>query len=399
MSRLLMIGAGWEQEALLREAKNKGHFVVATHPSLDNSCLQLADRYFIRDARDIDYHSRLASNYKIDGILTDNCDYSYYTACLLNEKFGFKKKVLRSAILSNNKLQQRLTCSLKAIQQPKYFSVKTIDDLSAATSKLGFPIILKPIDNRGTFGITIIRKEQDLESAFYEAIANSMSRELICEEFIEGNLITVDGFCFKNGHKALAVASRKFAEGSKPITKEIVYPALLTDKVISKLMSNHEKVVEALNYTEGHTHGEYIISVSGEVFLVECTNRGGGVYTSSTIVPYVSTLNLNAILINQVLNTDNYSHQLGTEYKMTNSVILSFIDFEPEKVIKRINLKELLDLEFVLKFRTIYGKNQMVESIENCASRHSMLVITGENTTAAKKNLAYFKSTIKIEYY
>jgi len=399
MSRILIIGAGWEQEELIKEAKKQGHFIVATHPIMDNTCLSLADKYFIKDSRDISFHLKIAKAYDVDGVLTDNCDYSYFTACIINEKLGLKDNILQSAIYSNNKLAQRNACKLNNIRQPDFYIVQTISDLLEASEKLSFPVILKPIDNRGTFGITIINQISELENAFYDAISNSISRVLICEKFIEGTLITVDGFCFKDGHKSLTVASRKFEKGSKPITKEIIYPALLKEEQIIMLKNNHEKVVEALNYKLGHTHGEYIYSNNGEIFLVECTNRGGGVYTSSSIVPFLSGINLNLLLINQALNKDEYLYGNGNKTLLEKSVILTFLDFSPGKVIKSINYDELIELNYVLKFRTIYKKNEMVESIDNCASRHSMLVVVGQNFQETTKNLDDFKNKIKIKYH
>jgi len=75
------------------------------------------------------------------------------------------------------------------------------------------------------------------------------------------------------------------------------------------------------------------------------------------------------------------------------------LDFEVGKVIKNINVKEMQELPFVLRYRTIYRENDMVESIENCASRHSMLVITGDTTNDVFRNLKTFKEKLKIEYY
>ena len=41
----------------------------------------------------------------------------------------------------------------------------------------------------------------------------------------------------------------------------------------------------------------------------------------------------------------------------------------------------------------------MVESIDNCASRHSMLVVVGQNSQETTKNLDDFKNKIKIKYH
>ena len=135
-----------------------------------------------------------------------------------------------------------------------------------------------------------------------------------------------------------------------------------------------------------------------KIYLVECTNRGGGVYTSSTIVPLLTEINLNKILIEQSLGIDKYTVS-NDDFLTKNSAILSFLNLEPGKVIKSINLEELKLLPYVVELRSLYNEKDLVESIENCASRHIMLVIKGDNLQESKDNLEDFKNKLKVEYY
>lgn len=387
IKRLLFIGAGWEQEELIKTAKRMGYEVIATHPHLDETVVPLADRYFVRESDDIESHIKLAQTFEVDGIVTDNCDYSLYTATFVAEKLGLPSVGLASAVCAMTKHRQRRRCdSASFVNQPEYYTFKTILKYKNIVDSFKFPFIVKPDDSRGTFGVTIVRDESQINEAFFHALSNSPSRTGIIEEFIEGTLFTVDGFCFDNSHKCLGIASRKFVEGPHPVTKEIVYPAEVPDETINKLKMAHRSVVKSLNYSKGHTHGEYIVNKEGQVYLVECTNRGGGVYTSSTIAPEVSGNDLNEALIKQMTGQD----AMGEESE-NNPVVLSFLDFEVGKTIKSI---EVEDLPYVLKFRSIYGEKDMVESIDNCASRHMMLVIKG-----GVEELDDFKSKLKITYY
>jgi biotin carboxylase len=397
--KILVIGSGWEQYELIRNIKDLGHSIIATHPNLKADGFRLADATYVKDSRDIKAHINIAETHKIDAVVTDNCDFSFYTASILAAKLKLPFADIQSAIYSNDKFAQREQCKLHSVAQPDFRKVRTLDELFIAADQIGYPVILKPVDSRGTFGVTVIQNKTELESAFYDAIDNSHSRVLICEKFIYGTLVTVDGFCFRNGHKSLAVASRKFEKGSKPVTKEIIYPAQFSPAINQKLMANHEKVVKALGYNYGHSHGEYLLTDKEEIYLVECANRGGGVYTSSVIVPLLTEINLNEILLNQSLGTDSFEAQgSGTEF-MKKSVILTFLDFEVDKVISSINTKEVQTLPYTVRFRTIYSENDMVESVQNCASRHSMLVIKGKDAAETIKNLEKFKENLTIQYH
>lgn len=399
MSKLLVIGAGWEQYALIEEAKKQGHYIIATHPAMNTDGFSLADRFYVKDSRDITSHLEIARTYEIDAIITDNCDFSLYTASVISKTLGLPFNSIKSALGSNDKLAQRKACSLHNIVQPEFYEVKTYEELTTAAKKLQYPLILKPVDSRGTFGVSKIESAEGLESAFVDALANSLSRTLICEKFINGTLVTVDGFVFKNGHRSLAVASRTFEDGIKPVTKEIIYPARFTTEINSKLMENHQAVVKALGYDQGHTHGEYIITDENKIFLVECTNRGGGVYTSSTIVPFLTRINLNEILINQSLGIDTYHIEGEGPELMKNSVILAFLDFSVGKVVESINTDEVRAMPTTLQFRSIYGPDDMIESIENCASRHSAVVVQGTDVQNSIKNFEEMKNKLNVSYY
>ena len=397
--KILIIGAGWEQTSLIKTAKNQGHFIIATHPDIKAEGFKFVDQYYVKDPMDIKSHILIAETHDIDAILTDNCDYSLYTASIVANKLKLPCVSIESAIFSINKLYQRERIKNINVKQPNFIKIKTFEELLEAVPLISFPSILKPVDSRGTFGITIIKKIDMLEEAFYHAINNSPSRTLIYEQFINGTLITVDGFCFKNGHQSLAVASRKFEDGSIPITKEIVYPSKFEENINKALLINHNKVVKALNYTCGHTHGEYILTKNNDIYLVECTNRGGGVYTSSVILPLITQYPINECLINQATGEDAFKPLDRGIESMTCSVILTFLDYEIGRVIEEINIKEVSKLPYVVRFKSKYQVNEMVETIENGAGRHSMLVIKGSSVLDATNNLKEFKRKLIIKYY
>lgn len=397
--KILVIGAGWEQFELFKEIKAQGYSIVATHPQSSAESFALADSVYVKDSRDVRAHIRIAETHKIDAVVTDNCDYSLYTASVVASKLGLPFTSVKSALYSNDKYAQRKACVSSGVLQPEFYCVRTPEESLSAAERIGYPVVIKPVDSRGTFGVTVVYDKDDLAEAYYDAICHSPSLTLICEKYIDGELVTVDGFCFSNGHQSLTVASREFAQGKKPVTKSVSYPSRHDDEMQTRLLDSHQRVVKALDYDFGHTHGEYFVTKNKEIYLVECANRGAGVFTSSTINPLITEINLNEILVSQSLGCDNFQIDHGKKTYMNKAAMLSFIDFDVGKVVKSINLSEISDLPFVKQFRTIYSEKQMVESIENCASRHAMLVIAGANATELSTNLRTVHETLRVEYY
>jgi biotin carboxylase len=397
--RILVIGAGWEQKALFEKIKEQGHNIIATNPNAQADSFELADITYVKESRDLRAHLTLAVTHNIDAVITDNCDYSLYTASIVASKLGLPFTTVKSALFSNDKFSQREACAKLGVLQPEFYKVRTPQDAIDAAEKIGFPVVIKPVDSRGTFGVTIVHDVKELVDAYFDAASFSPSLTLICERFIEGELVTVDGFCFSNGHQSLTVASREFAEGKKPVTKRVSYPSRHDDELKTRLLKNHQVVVETLGYDFGHTHGEYFITKNNEIYLVECANRGAGVYTSSTINPLITGIDLNEVFLNQVLGSDYYQIDHDKKNYMYKAAMLSFLDFEVGKVVKSINVDEVKNLPFVQRFRSIYSEKQMVEPIENCASRHAMLVVSGSDMNELLHNFDILKSTINVEYY
>ena len=67
------------------------------------------------------------------------------------------------------------------------FGIKKIPDYDPKSEDIDFPVIVKPVDNGGSFGIRICNTYQELSKAVEYAREYSLSGNVICEKFIEGD--------------------------------------------------------------------------------------------------------------------------------------------------------------------------------------------------------------------
>lgn len=68
-----------------------------------------------------------------------------------------------------------------------HFGIKKIPDYDPMSKDIDFPVIVKPVDNGGSFGIRICNTYQELSEAVEYAREYSLSGNVICEKFIEGD--------------------------------------------------------------------------------------------------------------------------------------------------------------------------------------------------------------------
>lgn len=397
MQKIMIINSGIEQIDLIKTAKNMGLYIIATDAAPDAPGFLMADETFVVEPRNPVELLSIARKSKIDAVISDQCDYSFYAQAYSADILSLPGPGMRAAQYSTNKKWMRQACKLAGIKQPQFIPCKTLEEVKDAVLRIGFPCIVKPVDNRGNFGVNKVEEIGQVEEAFYEAIGNSHSRECLVEEFIVGTMITVDGFAFGDcGHRSLQVASKIMLGGRKRVAMEIDYPAEVSEDMQHRLMENHHRVALALGVRSGCTHGEYMLTDRGEIYLIECANRGGGCYTSSRIAPAVSGYDLSEMLILQALgNSLTPRSDVGN---MKAAAVLRFFELPAGRILKIENEDLLRNYEDVLAFYLDVGPGDVVQAITNDANRHGFVISKGASLQLARQISWEIESKLVIQY-
>lgn len=66
------------------------------------------------------------------------------------------------------------------------YGMPVIPGFRLEDNNIPFPVIVKPVDNGGSFGITICHNYKELEESLAYALRNSTVGEYLCEQFLEG---------------------------------------------------------------------------------------------------------------------------------------------------------------------------------------------------------------------
>ena len=96
--------------------------------------------------------------------------------------------ILSSAVAMNKLLSKRIFID-NGISVPKYKVITTKNDLNQARNDLGFPLILKPVSEGSSLGMTRVSSSIELDKAF--DYAKSFNDTVLAEECILGEEITV----------------------------------------------------------------------------------------------------------------------------------------------------------------------------------------------------------------
>lgn len=393
--KVIIISLGWEQEPMIDKIGALDWDIYGVHYNQDYYKGVEYKDMLVTDIRNIDQLLAYADKIQPDAVISDQCDYSHFAQAVIAQKFNLPGPSVMDAQISANKYLQRQTAAVNNVKVPRFAMVATIEEINNFADEVGLPIIIKPVDNRGSFGVHKISSKQEIEQHFYDTLANSHSRLMIAEQFIEGTEITIDGYYFRgNGPKSLALAKKGKVDGKRQVSVDIKYPGEIDPTVYPQALANNEFVAKQLGYGFGMLHAEYMVTEQGEVYLVEMANRGGGVYTSEIIAPSVSGIDILSAYVNDCL---------GIEYNMPsleqiaqNNVILKFFSFEPGHIQAIEGIDELDNEPNLLKFRLAVAAGDVISPITTDANRHGFVIVKSDGDV--REEAARLINKIKIVY-
>lgn len=128
-------------------------------------------------------------------------------AAMLREEYGIPGKKNEENALGRNKLVMKRKVAAAGLKTPRFMPVTSSDTgrALAFASRVGYPLILKPVDGQSSNGV---RKVLD-ERALREAIAELPADECWdLEAFVSGALMHVDGLVDETGCVTFVVPSR-----------------------------------------------------------------------------------------------------------------------------------------------------------------------------------------------
>jgi biotin carboxylase len=298
--RLMVVAGGPWQVPLIRKAKALGLFVINSNLFPDSPGFRYADVGLVADVFDREKNLAIARQYQPDGIVTDQTDISVPTVAYLCEELGLPGIGLTTAELFTNKYQMRQFLRMRGYPTPEYGLCQSVGDAAGLAAKFGYPIVLKPPANQGSRGVFVVSNDSELQSRYAESLRSSRDGQVLAEQFLPGPELTVEGFKTTSRHYSLAVSRKKRFAHNPMLASEVIYSPAAADMDFEALRLQHNAMVEEMGLGFGITHAEYIFS-AGRFVLVEVAARGGGNNISSVIVPAVSGIEVNELLIRMSL--------------------------------------------------------------------------------------------------
>ena len=321
--RVFMLGAGFMQGVAIRAARALGCTVVAADGNPSAVCAAEADEFVCIDLKDtarlIDYARYLQQNGGLDAVFTAATDFSAAVAAIA-AACGLRGHTLEAALNATDKVRMR-ECFRKADVPSPAFIELTAADLAAPANTLEqrigelagrFPLVVKPVDNMGARGCSLVKNLSELRKAAATALQYSRSGRAIVEEYIEGSEFSIEGLIFGGRLYITALADRHIFFPPYFIEMGHTIPSDCTQDTADEVISVFERGVHALGLTDGAVKGDILVR-NGKAFVGEIAARLSGGYMSGWTVPYSCGLDITAAALTLALGGSPRLHTCGKD--------------------------------------------------------------------------------------
>ena len=390
MKKILIIGAGFLQDFVIKKAKNMGYKVLAVDGNPAAIGFKNADDYRIIDITDEEKCLKYALEEKIDGVLTAATDYGVLTAAYIAEKMKLPGLTYSVAKLIKNKyLVRKCLYENKVDDMEQSYEVFSDTDLLELSLKVKYPVMVKPCDGSGSRGASRVDCAKDLSKACLNAIRESKSQKAEIESFINGKEYGAESLVVNGEITVLAIMKKWMT--TPPYYAELGHaiPSELPKSIEEKAIDCVKKAIKVLGITSGSVNMDMIITGTGKVHIIDVGARMGGNMIGPCIIPYGTGINyIENMLKNAV------GDKVQWNFTSHEAVVTKLLAFKGGIVQKIPNFFELANRYNVEIYHHLYVGQKINEyhtNLDGCG----YIISRGENVEIAEQQA--FKVLNEIE--
>ena len=295
---ILILGAGFLQKPAIEAAKNIGCRAVVVDANEGAVCVGLSDRFERIDLKDkegiYEFAKKLQKEGGLAAIFTAGTDFSA-SVSYAGEKLGLACHSYEAACNASGKVRMRQKFSEAGVPSPKFFGVtkkeSECDFIKKCVRELGFPCVVKPVDNMGGRGCRMIRSEDEAEDALQTALASSRTENAILEEYMSGDEYSIDALICDGTMTITGFADRHIFFPPYFIETGHTMPTAISDAKKNELIAVFALAAKALGLSCGAAKADIKYTEKGPM-IGEVAARLSGGFMSGWTYPYASHCNL-----------------------------------------------------------------------------------------------------------
>jgi len=380
---ILIIGAGREQIPAYQIAKKMGSIVIGTDRNPTAPAFSYADKKLICSTRDANYTLETVLEYsknnKIDGVMTIANDVPF-TVALIANTLGLPGISIQSAIYASNKILMKKQFMKYQIDTPKSEILGNKKNFFELVSKKKFPLILKPSDGRGSRGVLYLDESVDLDWAWNYVFDVSSNKELMLEEYISGDQLSVEGIFVNKKYHVISISDRNYnnLKQTKPhiIEDGGVIPSKHEGEILQEISRLVEKSALSLGINFGSVKADIVLS-KNKTMIIELAARLSGNYLATHHIPWAFGVNIVDLVIKLSLGEEIDEKLVIPKHKKYLGVRYFFP--EPGLITDIQGINNINSLDYVKILEFFYNVGDIQPKIQGHADRAGHIICEADS--------------------
>lgn len=271
----LILAGGYPQIALINEVKSRGITTVLADWGANPVAKPYADIFYQASTLDVDAIRDIAKKEKVDFLITACTDQALLTVAKVSEELGLPCYVdYKTALNVTNKSYMKEMFDRFDVPTAKFAVMGELD--MTRLDGMEFPLIVKPVDCNSSKGVKKVQNEEELRTAFKDAVNYSRTNTAIIEDFVSGEEISVDVYVENGKANVLCVSnSEKIAAEDKFVIFRGKYPAIADKEILSRIEDTAQKIADAFGIKDSPMLIQ-LITDGKRIFVLEFSARTGG---------------------------------------------------------------------------------------------------------------------------
>lgn len=384
MKKIMILGAGILQLPAIETAKEMGLEVVVAdiNPSAVGFNVKGITKELISTI-DTPEILKAAKRHNINGIMTLASDMPMRSVAAVSQEMGLVGISKDTALKATNKAFMRDALKKNKVPIPLYFRIREKTTFIKAIKnirELGYRCIVKPTDNSGSRGVDLISDTSNLDKVYEYTMANSRSREIIVEEYMEGPEVSVETIALEGKIHIIQITDKLTTGAPYFVEMGHSQPSLLDEETKRKIVKVAIAANKAIGIENGPSHTEIKVTQDGPK-IVELGARLGGDCITSHLVPLSTGVDMVESCIRIALG-----EKPDLKPKWNKGAAIRYLN-PMQGVVKKISGVAATEaMEDIVQVVIVHGVGEHICDIQSSLDRAGFVISKGENALNAISN-------------
>ena len=273
--KALVLAGGLPQITLIEQLKERGIETVLLDGSAAPLARDYADRFYQVNIFDIEAVKDIALKEKADFLITVCADQVLLVVAQVSEMLGLPWYIdYETARRVSDKQLMKDAFAAGGVPTTRYVVMDVLD--TEKTAALRYPLIVKPVDAYSSKGVRKVLNETELHAAFADASAISRSKNVIVEEFFQGEEISVDLFILDGKAHVLCVSnSEKVKDDDRFVIFRGRYPVHASEALLAEIQRVCQRIADVFSIKNAPMLVQMLTDGERLTVLEFCARTGG----------------------------------------------------------------------------------------------------------------------------